>query len=100
LKVKLDEVVLAKTAGQGESFTVTFTEPVQINGIVVIPTGASGAGLVSGAAQHSPQLELNSVFVNGRLYRVTTSPIRLNPKTAVPAGKKYTFDLMLSVNVQ
>lgn len=98
--VKLDQVVNAKTAAPGEGFTATFSEPVQINGIIVIPSGASAAGLVSGAAQHSPQMELNSVFVNGRSYRVTTSPITLSPKVSLPAGKKLTFDLMFSLNVQ
>jgi hypothetical protein len=100
LKVKLDEAVNAKIAGPAGGFTVTFTEPVQINGIVVIPAGASGAGLVSGEAQHSPQMELNSVFVNGRSYRVTTSRIMLNPKINLPAGKKFSFDLMFSLNIQ
>ena len=100
LTVKLDEAVSAKTAERGGGFTVTFAEPVQINGLIVIPAGATGAGLVSGVAQHSLQMELNSVFVNGRSYRVTTSPITLNPKISLPAGKKFTFDLMFSLNVQ
>jgi hypothetical protein len=97
--VKLDEAVSAKTAERGGGFTVTFSEPVLINGVIVIPAGASGAGLVSEEAQHSTQMELNSVFVNGRSYRVTTSAIILNPKTSFPPGKKVTFDLTFSLSV-
>jgi hypothetical protein len=97
--VQLDQVVSANMA-EGRDFTVTFSEPVQINGILIIPSGATGAGLVSGDTQHRHQIELNSIFVNGRSYRVTTSPIMLNPKTPFPAGKKLTFDLMFALNLQ
>jgi hypothetical protein len=97
--VQLDQAVSANMA-EGRDFTVTFSEPVQINGILLIPAGATGAGLVSGDAQHSRQIELNSVFVNGRSYRVTTSPIMLNRKIPFPAGKKLTFDLMFALSLQ
>jgi hypothetical protein len=96
--VRLDQVVSANMA-EGRDFTVTFSEPVQINGVLIIPAGATGAGLVSGDAQHGHQIELNSIFVNGRSYRVTTSPIMLNPKTSFPAGKKLTFDLVFGLNL-
>jgi hypothetical protein len=99
LKVKLDETVNAKTPGEAGGFTVTFIDPVRINGTIVIPAGATGAGLLSGGAQHCPQIELNSVFVNGRSYRISTSPIVLNTKIALPAGKKFTFDLIFSLNI-
>jgi hypothetical protein len=98
LTVKLDQVVSANMP-EGRDFTVTFSEPVQIDGILIIPAGATGAGLVTADAQHSRQIELNSIFVNGRSYRVTTSPIMLNPKNPFPPGKKVTFDLMFSLNV-
>jgi hypothetical protein len=98
LTVKLDQVLIAKTAESGESFTVTFTEPVRVDGIVLIPLGASGAGLVRRKSFNSTEVELNSVFVNGRSYRVT-SPITISQKGALRAGTKFTFDLMLSLNV-
>lgn len=98
LAVKLDQVVSAKTAESGSGFTVTFFEPVRVDGVVVIPTGATGAGLVRNS-QSSTEMELNSVFVNGRSYRVTTSPITFNPKGTLRAGTKFTFDLMLSLSV-
>jgi hypothetical protein len=97
--VQLDQVVSAKM-DDGRDFTVTFSEPVQVDGMLLIPAGATGAGLVTSDAQHSHQIELNSIFVNGRSYRVTTSPIMLNPKTPYPAGKKLTFDLVLALRLQ
>jgi hypothetical protein len=41
LTVKLDQVVSAKTAGSDGGFTVTFSEPVTVDGVVVIPVGAN-----------------------------------------------------------
>lgn len=97
LTVKLEQAVSAKTADGG--FTVTFSEPVRVDGLVVIPAGAAGAGLVSRNPQTGAEMELNSVFVNGRSYRVTTSPISFDEKGSLRAGTKFTFDLMLSLNV-
>jgi hypothetical protein len=99
LIVKLDQVVSAKTAESGDGFTVTFSEPVKVDGMVVIPAGAAGAGLVSRNSQNGTEMELNSVFVNGKSYRVTTVPITFNPKSSLRAGTKFTFDLMLSLKV-
>lgn len=99
LSVKLDQVVSARTVKSGDGFTVTFSEPVRVDGTVVIPSGAAGAGFVSSNSQNGTEMELNSVFVNGRSYRVTTSPIPFNPKSTLRAGTKFTFDLMLSLKV-
>lgn len=99
LTVKLDQVVSERTVKSGEGFTVTFSEPVKVDGVVVIPAGASGAGFVNRNAQNGTEMELNSVFVNGRSYRVTTSPISFNPKGTLRAGTKFTFDLVLSLSV-
>lgn len=96
LTVKLDQAVSAKNA---EGFTVTFVDPVRVDGMVVIPAGASGAGLVGRTSQNGLEVELNSVFVNGRSYRVTTLPITFKQKGTLRAGTKCTFDLMLSLNV-
>jgi hypothetical protein len=99
LTVKLDQVVSAKTAENSGGFTVTFSEPVRVDGLIVIPAGATGAGLVSRNSQNGTEMELNSVFVHGRSYRVTTSPITFNPKGTLRAGTKFTFELMLSLSV-
>src|ERR1700760_750497 len=47
LTVKLDQVVSARTVKSGEGFTVTLSEPVMVDGVVVIPAGAAGAGFVN-----------------------------------------------------
>ena len=97
LTVKLEDAVSIKTAERGGGFTATFTRPVQVNGITVIPAGSSAAGLVHAEPQYS--IELNSVFVNGRSYRVTTSPIMLSRRSSNPPGTTFTFDLTLSVSI-
>lgn len=99
LTVKLDEIVSAKTADSSGGFTVTFSEPVRVDGMIVIPAGATGAGLVTKDARNGTEMELNSVFVHGRSYRVTTSPIAFNQKGALRAGTKFTFELVLSLSV-
>ena len=95
--VKLDDAVNIRKDVNGRGFTATFTRPVQVDGITVIPAGSTAAGLVNREPQYS--IELNSVFVNGRLYRVATSPIAINQKTSVPPGSSFTFNLMLSVSI-
>ena len=97
LSVKLEEAVNIKTAEEGGAFTATLTRPVQVNGITVIPAGSSAAGFVHKEPQCG--IELNSVFVNGRSYRVTTSPVAINRKGSVPAGTTFTFNLTLSVSI-
>lgn len=99
LTVKLDQVVSARTVKSGDGFTVTFSEPVRVDGTVVIPAGATGAGFVSSNSQNGTEMELNSVFVNGKSYRVTTSPIPFDSKNTLRAGTKFTFDLVLSLKV-
>ncbi len=95
--VKLDDAVNTKSAEKGAGFTATLTRPVQVDGITVIAAGASAAGLINKDPQYS--IELNSIFVNGRLYRVTTSPIAINRKASVPPGSTFTFNLELSVSI-
>ena len=96
--VKLDQAVNARAAN-GTGFTASIKDPVEVDGVVLIPANSSAAGLVSKESQGSGQLELNSVFVNGRSYRITTSPIPLSQKTNVRAGSIFTFYLVLSLNV-
>ena len=99
LTVKLDEPVNAKTAANGAGFTASIKDPVQVNGITVIPANASAGGLVNKASQASGELELNSVFVNGRMYRITTEPVPFNPNTNLRAGATMTFHLVLALNI-
>lgn len=99
LTVKLDETVSAKTAGNGSGFTATIKDPIQVNGATVIPANASAAGLISKESQSSGELQLNSVFVNGRMYRITTEPVPFNQKTNLRTGASMTFHLVLALNI-
>jgi hypothetical protein len=96
--VKLDDAVNIRKDVNGGGFTATFSRPVQVDGITVIPAGSSASGLVN-KEQQQCSIELNSVFVNGRLYRIATSPIAINQKASVPPGSTFTFNLMLSVSI-
>jgi hypothetical protein len=95
--VKLDQPVNVKTAADGTSFTATLKEPVQVNGQLIIPAGASAGGVLDKSSSTSAQLELNSVFVNGRLYRITTEPVAISQKYPLHAGAAFTFHLTLSL---
>lgn len=99
LTVKLDEAVNARTAANGAAFTATVKDPVQVDGAIAIPANSSAGGLVSKESQSSGDLELNSIFVNGRMYRVVTSPIPFNQKTNLRAGATMTFHLVLALNI-
>ena len=97
--VKLDQAISAKMAANGTGFTASIKDPVQVEGVIVIPANSSAAGLVSKESQGKDQIELNSVFVNGRPYRITTSPILFNQKANFRAGSTFTFYLVLSLNI-
>jgi hypothetical protein len=99
LTVKLDEAVNAKTAANGSGFTATIKDPVQVNGVTVIPVNSSAGGLLNKASAGGGELVLNSVFVNGRMYRITTLPVSCSQKMALRAGSVVTFNLVLSLNI-
>jgi len=96
--VKLDQAVSSK-AVNGTGFTASIKDPIQADGVTVIPANSSAAGLVTKESQGTGQLELNSVFVNGRSYRITTAPIPFNQKANFRAGSTFTFYLVLSLNI-
>lgn len=97
--VKLDQAMNLKAAANGATFTATLKQPVEVDGQEIIPAGASAGGLMSKESPNNAQMELNSVFVNGRLYRITTESLPVSPKTLLPAGATLTFHLMLSFNI-
>lgn len=99
LTVMLDEPVNAKTAANGAGFTASIKDPIQVNGITAIPANASAGGIVNKASQASGELELNSIFVNGRMYRITTEPVPFTPKTNLRTGATMTFHLVLALNI-
>ncbi len=97
--VKLDQAVSAKTAANGAPFTATLKQPVEVEGQIVIPAGASAGGVMTKGAPGSAEMELNSIFVNGKSYRITTEPVTVGQKAPFPAGATVTFHLMLSFNL-
>ena len=99
ITVKLEEAVNARTAANGTGFTASIKDAVQVDGEIVIPAKSLAAGLVSKELGGGAELELNSIFVNGRSYRITTSPIALSGKTNLRAGSTFTFHLVLSLNI-
>jgi hypothetical protein len=96
--VKLDQAVSADKTANGTPFTATLKQPVEVDGRILIPAGASAGGVISKEPQ-STQMELNSVFVNGRLHRITTEPVTIGPKAPLRAGATLTFHLVLSLNL-
>lgn len=97
--VALDQAVSQERAANGTPFTATLKQPVEVDGRIIIPAGASAGGIINKESQNNAQVELNSVFVNGRLYRITTEPVTISHKTALRTGATLTFRLMLSLNI-
>lgn len=97
--VKLDEAISPEKAANGTPFTATLKEAVEVDGRIVIPAGASAGGIVSKEPQNGTEMELNSVFVNGRLYRITTEPVAISRKSTLRTGATLTFHLMLALTM-
>lgn len=97
--VKLDEAVRPERVANGTPFTATLKQPVEVDGLVMIPAGASAGGILSKESENSAEMELNSVFVNGHMYRITTEPVTIGQKGGLRAGATLTFHLMLSLNL-
>ena len=97
--VKLDQALNVKAVPNGSSFTAVLKEPVEVDGQLLIPEGASAGGVMEKESATSAQLELNSVFVNGRLYRITTEPVAITQKGLLHAGATLTFHLTLSLSL-
>jgi hypothetical protein len=97
--VKLDEAVRPERVANGTPFTATLKQPVEVDGRVMIPAGASAGGILSKESENSAEMELNSVFVNGHMYRITTEPVSLNKRASFRAGSTVTFYLLLSLNI-
>ena len=99
LSVRFDESVGANLIGSGGAFSATLTEPVQGNGVTVIPAGATAAGVVTKQTPYSPEMTLNSITFNGRSLKVTTAPITFNQAISFPAGTQESFHLFFSMDV-
>ncbi len=82
LTVRLGQSVGSKISSPGDSFTATLSSPVEVDGNVVIPAGASARGTVVDAKPLGKfkgaallDLKLTSITVNGSERSIRTSAI-------------------------
>jgi hypothetical protein len=92
ITVRLGEAVGSKISQAGQTFTASVTDPVQVDGATVIPSGASASGVVvdakplgrfKGAA--SLRIKLTSINVNGSDRQIESSSFA---RTATGKGKR------------
>ncbi len=96
--VRLGQAVGSKISSPGQGFTATVAQPVEVDGKVLIPSGAEASGTVAEAVPLGRfkggavlRLALNSVKVGGNTYKVETAAITQSAKgkgkrTAVAVG--------------
>ncbi len=82
LTVRLGEAVGSKISQPGQTFSATVASPVELNGKVVIPAGATASGTVVDAKPLGRfkggarlQLKLVSVNINGKDHAIETSSL-------------------------
>ena len=80
ITVRLGQAVGSKISNSGDSFSATVAQPVEVNGQVVIPQGATASGTVAEAAPLGRfkggarlRVILNSINVNGKDYKIETA---------------------------
>jgi hypothetical protein len=96
--VRLGQTVGSKISSPGQGFTATVAQPVEVDGKVLIPSGAEASGTVAEAVPLGRfkggarlRLALDSVKVGGNTYKVETAAIARSAKgkgkrTAVAVG--------------
>ncbi len=82
IRVQLGQTLGTKESQVGETFSATVADPVVVNGLTVIPAGASASGTVTdvkklGHFMGNAQLavRLDSISANGATYPVRTSTV-------------------------
>jgi hypothetical protein len=82
LTVRLGEAVGSKISQSGQSFSATLSNPVEVDGKVVIPKGATASGTVADAKPLGRfkggarlQLRLTSVNIGGKDHAIETSSL-------------------------
>jgi len=87
LTVRLNETVSSKNSNSGDRFTATVEEPVQADGKVVIPKGATVTGTVTEAQPLGKikggarlRLVLDSVTIKDKKYDIQTSAVARSAK--------------------
>ncbi|MGA1998505.1 MAG: hypothetical protein ABSG52_00810 [Terriglobales bacterium] len=96
--VRLGQAVGSKISTPGQGFTATVAHPVEVEGKVLIPSGAEASGTVAEAVPLGRfkggarlRLALNTVKVGGNTYKIETAAIARSAKgkgkrTAVAVG--------------
>ena len=92
ITVRINEALGSKTSQAGETFTGSVSSPVSKEETVVIPDGASVAGVVTQAhpagrfkGGATLGVELNSITINGRPHKIQTTPVA---QTSTGKGKR------------
>ena len=80
IQVVLDQSISSKTSSSGQSFSATVESPVEIDGRVAIPKGATASGIVKDAKAAGRfkggsvlSLALTSINIEGKDYEIQTS---------------------------
>jgi hypothetical protein len=96
--IRLGEAVGSKISQPGQSFSGTLSEPVEVNGRTVIPSGVAASGTVVDAKPlgrfkggASLSLQLTSITIHGAEHQIQTTAVSQTEKgkgkrTAVLAG--------------
>jgi hypothetical protein len=95
ITIRTDESVDYKASSTGQLYSATVSEDVSdVSGNIAIPAGAPAKLVVrditSGGAVHSPELVLDlfSISVNGKEYRVDTADVDFSSKKGVGANRR------------
>jgi pectin methylesterase-like acyl-CoA thioesterase len=87
LTVRLGQTVGSKSSQAGEEFQATLAEPVESNGNVLIPKGATARGVVEEAVPLGKfkggarlRLSLREITIDGKSYPVQTSSVERSEK--------------------
>jgi len=95
IAVRTDESIDSDNSSSGQLFSARVTEDVpDSNGGIAIPSGTRAKlvvrNITSGGAVHSPELALDlfSVSIDGKEYRVDSSDVNVNSKRGVGANKR------------
>jgi hypothetical protein len=87
LTVRLGETIGSKSSHPGDTFTATLAQPVEFDGKVVIPSGATASGTVKEAVPRGRfkggarlVVSLDSVSIDGRSHPIHTSAVAQSAK--------------------
>jgi hypothetical protein len=95
ITIRTDESIDSKASSTGQLYSATVSEDVSdVSGNIAIPAGTPAKLVVrditSGGAVHSPELVLDlfSISVNGKEYRVDTADVDFSSKKGVGANRR------------